>query len=615
MFLFLLSLKHQKPKFERELPFIPVFTFDGDKAGITNYFDFFHFQRKTKTNRIELLQTITRDIRNNPENISKSVKKLETLERDENNGDASFILGVLNEFGIGMKQNDLDAFKHYQKAAKFGNNEANYRLSLFYRYNFSKPDESTFPTNEAKASTHLQIAAEGNCVSALLSIAQKYRTQNTFPKSNVMAYSSLHNVTSFLQYNFTSERIFAGNPEVQKLNIDKWPKDKTKRMRAYKAFYDNMAKKGDPGASFKLGMESLFKYPANYTKAIEHFKKAQEEGVAFANGFLGLIYSQGNDIKPDIPKALEYFKKGISLGDPISAVEIGLVCINSPNDAEKLNGKLLIQKAAEGKSPRAIGELGLAYLKGSPPFNEDPKKAMKLFNQAAKLGYLPAYLYRAEALNSGLYEFKPNHAFNDLMHFAEHSFLFSDSDKAIDAVALRDYNYAIRIYTGLGDMGSNTAIFNIYAIYKKLGKNKEAKPWFDLLIQNRYNEAILELGEEQLNKGDTVQGTENIRSVAMKNSRAAFILAWEDRYKPASAFKFIDSAVETKPTCILAAILYRIAIVLINIPRLFFSQDAREMITYALTEYLTTFFLITASAVLYILIGWRIKRIVSNENM
>lgn len=64
-----------------------------------------------------------------------------------------------------------------------------------------------------------------------------------------------------------------------------------------------------------------------------------------------------------------------------------MTLISSADEAEAAQGREALENAAKLGSPDAALTLGYYYLKGTHGFTEDPKKALALFEKAAKAGH------------------------------------------------------------------------------------------------------------------------------------------------------------------------------------------------------------------------------------
>jgi tetratricopeptide (TPR) repeat protein len=108
-----------------------------------------------------------------------------------------------------------------------------------------------------------------------------------------------------------------------------------------------------------------------------------------------------------------------------------------------------------------------------------------------------------------------------------------------------DYEYALRIYQRLADMGSEAAAWNAERLSTEMGLN--ASDWFDLQVQMNFGVALHRLAEKQIEKGDVKLALKTLSRAAKKEPGAAFSLGWSHRKTSLlKTRKYMDRSVSMK---------------------------------------------------------------------
>ena len=105
--------------------------------------------------------------------------------------------------------------------------------------------------------------------------------------------------------------------------------------------------------------------PQDYEKSVYWFRKAAEQGDAFAQQSLGYRYKFGEGVKQDYTQALEWFKKSANQNHVPAAFEIGNLYAEGAGVQKDLFEAIIWwRKAAENGHDQAQRKLGFAYLYG-----------------------------------------------------------------------------------------------------------------------------------------------------------------------------------------------------------------------------------------------------------
>jgi hypothetical protein len=103
----------------------------------------------------------------------------------------------------------------------------------------------------------------------------------------------------------------------------------------------------------------------DYTAAAIWFRKASEQGYAFAQSNLGTLHRDGRGVPENDAEAVVWFRKAADQGDPVAQFLLGGQYATGQGVARDYAEALLwFQKAAEQGHPAARFYLGVMYAKG-----------------------------------------------------------------------------------------------------------------------------------------------------------------------------------------------------------------------------------------------------------
>ncbi len=86
--------------------------------------------------------------------------------------------------------------------------------------------------------------------------------------------------------------------------------------------------------SFEDGKTAYDK--GNYTLALEHFSKAAEQGNAWAQHNLGVMYDNGQGVSQDYAQAAKWYRKAAEQGDVDAQASLGLMYALGQGTAQDL---------------------------------------------------------------------------------------------------------------------------------------------------------------------------------------------------------------------------------------------------------------------------------------
>ncbi len=177
--------------------------------------------------------------------------------------------------------------------------------------------------------------------------------------------------------NYYAERINETDPERGQKLYEKWI-----------GIYTASAEAGNADSALLLGQfyqTGLF-LDADYTKALEYYQLAAENGNPQGDYYLGVLYCN-EDMGTDYEKAFDYFKKAADAGDA-DAMEMiaGLYATGTVVDQDYLKALEYHQKAADAGNVEAMKKTARIYETGRG-VDQDYAKALEYYQKAAESGY------------------------------------------------------------------------------------------------------------------------------------------------------------------------------------------------------------------------------------
>lgn len=489
-------------------PFFPIIINRYKRGIIQNYFDMNHICDKSSHGKI--LKKIVSDLKQNV-SVGYNIDKLEQLVNLKN-GNAAFILGIINEFGLfGNEIDDIKAARYYIIGSKYQNLECKSSLAYYYRYGIGGLE------SDMQKAKQLTKESMERCIFSALRIAMIFYEENKIDKaiSVILPIATLTiNNSTFFDFFYNADH------EIKKFDGLSLP---TKFTESESGDYlQALSNIGNYNAKLQLIQKALGN--REYDRAVELVTddyseiemaettlKTEEEIERFDKKYgsyyaiIGMMKKYGikiNTIKKDNesnintektsilknkPKIInkghsltsnQLIEKAFRIGDPLAFTEIAYFYLTRGNEKAAEIGKSLLMAAVNISYIPAIHAYGVNLLNGWKPFIKDINLAKQCFIQCYKeKKYLPSMLNLALILQA--YENNPEKAFLILNELVEYSFLFSDSQKAYKATVDGNYQLSLQYYKRLADAGSSNASFNVYQLYKQnsdlLNQNVEEK--------------------------------------------------------------------------------------------------------------------------------------------
>jgi alpha/beta superfamily hydrolase len=130
--------------------------------------------------------------------------------------------------------------------------------------------------------------------------------------------------------------------------------------------------------------------PQDYKQAVAWYRKAAEQGDAFAQTNLGVMYSDGQGVPQDYQQAVAWYRKAAEQGHAVAQTNLGVMYSSGqgvPQDYQQ--AVAWFRKAAEQGHASAQTGLGLRYMNGQG-VPQDYQQAVAWFRKAAEQGHANA---------------------------------------------------------------------------------------------------------------------------------------------------------------------------------------------------------------------------------
>ena len=265
--------------------------------------------------------------------------------------------------------------------------------------------------------------------------------------------------------------------------------------------YYEKAITGDAAAQASLGYE--YDKQKDYASAVYWYRKAAEQGYAYAQYNLGDFFYTGNGVTKDYDEAVKWWRKAAEQGYAPAQYNLGY-CYYNGNGVTKDYAEAVkcYQKAAEQGFANAQCNLGVCYDKGTG-VTQDYAEAVKWYRKAAEQGYAPAQFNLGKCYDKG------NGVTKDYAEavkwwrkaaeqgFANAQYNLGNCYYNGDGVT-KDYAEAVKWYRKAAEQGFANAQFSIgYCYAQGNGVTQdyaEAVKWYRKAAEQGYAPAQFNLG-------------------------------------------------------------------------------------------------------------------------
>lgn len=471
------------------------------------------------------------------------------------NAVSSFILGTYNALGQGLEKNIEKSRELLTKSVQSNFSYANLNLAVLNKLN-----NLEFLDNLSKA------LGQGNSTAGLL-LADYYLSTSSNEKDLQLArdiYSRLASKgdkNAQLKLGYLYEKGIGGKidyhaskvlylkaarqnqAQAQFLLARLYQLGRVKNLPDIKNAekWYKVARKNYPRAAVALG----FLYDTveeNYTKALENYKFADENNEILGTFNLGLIYERGQGVAVDFDKAQNLYLKAAKSGHKESMVQLaGMYLTGKLGTQDSKEAFNWYQKAADLGDRTAMYNLGLLYETGV----------------VTKIDYTKAHEYYRKSANLG--DAKANFALARLYQYG--------------IGGVKDFSKSVEIYDKLSKQG------NSYAQYKL------AELCFNGIPENcTYKQGISWL--EKAVSGGNIEANMRLNLVqAQNNNKISFIqpvifsskITDDNQKTPELQYLDALNAWNTGNEKITKDLLYKI---LVNYPNNFLAKETYKLISY-----------------------------------
>ncbi|MBR9651483.1 SEL1-like repeat protein [Thalassovita aquimarina] len=223
--------------------------------------------------------------------------------------EAQYYLALLYLQGVGIEEDQKQAFNWFLAAAEGGHVQAQYELSkAFARGRGTKK-------NDEEAARWLAEAAAAGHVEAQYFMSVALDTGNGMERNRAAA-------ADWLRRSAEGGLVAAQRALGKKYLIGDYVKaDAEEAVR----WLTEAAKRGDTQAMFELGQAHLDggTLPADPGRAWAWFQRASDDEYGPASAAMGRMLEQSTGDAPDLPKAVRFYRKALAQGDDSVALRLG----------------------------------------------------------------------------------------------------------------------------------------------------------------------------------------------------------------------------------------------------------------------------------------------------
>lgn len=288
-----------------------------------------------------------------------------------------------------LKYEFEEAAKLYKEAADEGDAYAKWKLSRAYFWG------EGVAVDEKKGFRLLKEAANAGLEEAKAGLARWYivgiSTKTDIAKGKKMMDSLVETSTNAFVLSSYAEMLMFGNSAYEK--------NEKKAIKILESIDD----KDNPSYLYNMGLVYYngIDNDVDYQKALEYFSKAFERGKFFSALLCGRIYyNGGHNVKKNMDKSVEWFKKGVQTMDADCMYSLGEIYCSTDEKYRDVNsGIKLLENAAKLGNTDAMNYLSVCYEKGENVDKDDEKSinyARKSFEKGnAYAGFLLGLKYQS----------------------------------------------------------------------------------------------------------------------------------------------------------------------------------------------------------------------------
>ena len=270
------------------------------------------------------------------------VKAVEWYQRAANNGnvEAKNRLGMMYINGLGVKQDLEMAVMWYEKAADEGDSKAQYDIGMMYSKGFF------LPKDEEKAAELFRKAAEQGHEGAKQQLVSPIEGSQDTPQPPDIPDASANMLFTFGFMYYKGEGV---------------PRDYAKAME----YFRKADEQDHAAAQFYIGhmYQNALGVKRDYAEAMKWYQKSAAYGYTDAENNIGYMYMYGLGVKRDYSKAMEWFKKADVKNSGAAENNIGYMYQEGLGVEQDYSRAMeWYEKAAANGDATALSNIGAMYL-------------------------------------------------------------------------------------------------------------------------------------------------------------------------------------------------------------------------------------------------------------
>uniref|UniRef100_U9URI3 Uncharacterized protein n=2 Tax=Rhizophagus irregularis (strain DAOM 181602 / DAOM 197198 / MUCL 43194) TaxID=747089 RepID=U9URI3_RHIID len=285
-----------------------------------------------------------------------------------------YYLGYCYKIGIGTEINEEKAFEFYQKSAINGHIIAQNNLGILY-----ENGEGTEMDLNKAIYWYEQAADNGNCV-ALYNLGQCYKTGKGV---------EIDERKAFMYYKESADQEYLDAQFQLGYCYDKGIGTDINTVEAF-FWYNKAAQNGNEAAKYNLGQfyRLGIGVEKNEARTFELYKELAENGYIDAQNNLGVQYLYGKGIEKNLNQAAYWLQKAASNENEAALYNLGeLFEYGIGVDKDEIKAFDLYKKSAEKGHIEAKFQLGYCHINGIG-IGINKEKGLELYNEAAGKSFI-----------------------------------------------------------------------------------------------------------------------------------------------------------------------------------------------------------------------------------
>ena len=268
-----------------------------------------------------------------------------------------------------------EAYELFKAAADEGNAYAKWRLSSFYNNGW------VVDFDQQKAKSLLLEASKAGCEEAKVDEAFMYMFGWYDTKIDE---AKGKNILDKLVKNTQNTRVLCKYALLLQDGTSPYEENQEKALKIINGIKDkeNVWYFRTMGEFYKKGCDTI---KVDINKSNEYFEKAFESGSAYSASLIANSFIEGEGIKKDLNKAIEWLKKGADVEESTCMTALSRIYLDESEEYKKFHntkaGIDYLKKAVNHGNCEAMTHFGYCYIDGTG-VGKDNEKAFEYFKKA-----------------------------------------------------------------------------------------------------------------------------------------------------------------------------------------------------------------------------------------